>query len=80
MWTDPAQDEAAVAWTRSAWEQMRAFGTGAPFLNFTGLADEPLDAGVGAAFGRNLERLRRVKTAYDPENFFRLNNNVLPLT
>ncbi|MFC5140997.1 FAD-binding oxidoreductase [Actinomycetospora rhizophila] len=79
MWTDPAQDEAAVAWTRSAWEQMRAFGTGAPFLNFTGLADEPLDAGVGAAFGRNLERLRRVKTAYDPENFFRLNNNVLPL-
>ncbi len=80
MWTDPAQDEAAIAWTRSAWEQMTAYGSGVPFLNFTGIADEPLDAGVGSAFGRNLERLRQVKTAYDPDNFFRLNNNVLPLT
>jgi Berberine and berberine like len=47
-------------------------------LNFTGIADEPLDAGVGAAFGRNLGRLRQIKKTYDPGNFFRLNNNVLP--
>ena len=78
MWTDPAQDRAAVAWTRSAWDQMTTYGTGVPFLNFTGIADEPLDAGVGAAFGRNLGRLRQIKKTYDPENFFRLNNNVLP--
>jgi hypothetical protein len=42
-------------------------------------AREPLDAGVGSAFGRNLDRLRGIKKTYDPENFFRLNNNVLPL-
>ncbi|MDD7922391.1 BBE domain-containing protein [Actinomycetospora chibensis] len=40
--------------------------------------DTAVDAGVGTAFGRNLERLRQVKTTDDPDNSFRLNNNVLP--
>jgi hypothetical protein len=78
MWTDPADDAAAIAWTRSAWQEMTQYGNGVPFLNFTGIADEPLDMGVESAFGRNLQRLAQVKAAYDPENFFRLNNNVLP--
>jgi len=78
MWTDPADDAAAIAWTRSAWQEMTQYGNGVPFLNFTGIADEPLDIGVESAFGRNLQRLAQVKAAYDPENFFRLNNNVLP--
>ena len=51
---------------------------GTPFLNFTGLAEEPLDANVETAFGRNLQRLAEIKAVYDPANFFRLNNNVLP--
>ena len=36
------------------------------------------DTGVDLAFGRNLERLARVKKAYDPHNFFRINNNIRP--
>jgi FAD/FMN-containing dehydrogenase len=47
-------------------------------LNFTGLADETPSAGVDTAFGRNLERLAKVKAAYDPDNLFRLNNNITP--
>ena len=31
-----------------------------------------------AAPGRNLKRLAEVKAKYDPENFFRVNNNILP--
>ena len=31
-------------------------------------------------FGRNLERLTEIKKRYDPENFFRLNNNIAPAT
>ena len=78
-WPDPAQDAAAVAWARGGWDEMTKFGTGRPFLNFTGLADESPQAGVEAAFGRNLRRLGRIKAAYDPDNLFRLNNNIAPM-
>lgn len=47
-------------------------------LNFTGLADEPMRAGVNDALGRNLRRLAEIKATYDPRNFFRY-NNILPL-
>ncbi|HEY2195348.1 MAG TPA: FAD-binding protein [Actinomycetospora sp.] len=78
MWSDAADDASAIAWTRSAWQEMTRYGNGTPFLNFTGRDDEPLDADVATAFGRNLRRLAEIKAVYDPENFFRLNNNVLP--
>jgi FAD/FMN-containing dehydrogenase len=78
MWSDPADDADAIAWTRSAWDEMTKYGNGGVFLNFTGLADEPMQSGVATAFGRNLARLGRVKASYDPDNFFRLNNNVPP--
>jgi hypothetical protein len=77
MWTDP-NDAEYVAWVRSTWEAVKEFGTGGVYLNFTGLADEAPDAGVDSAFGRNLRRLAEVKAEYDPENFFRLNNNIAP--
>ena len=78
MWTDPADDANNVAWVRSTWEAIKEFGTGAVYLNFTGLADEEASAGVDTAFGRNLQRLSEIKAKYDPENFFRINNNIKP--
>jgi hypothetical protein len=35
-------------------------------------------AGVDTAFGRNLERLTKVKRDYDPDNFLRINNYIQP--
>jgi FAD/FMN-containing dehydrogenase len=78
MWTDPADSADRVAWVRSAWDEISKFGTGDVYLNFTGLADEAPSAGVDSAFGRNLRRLAEVKATYDPDNFFRLNNNIAP--
>ncbi len=78
MWTDPGDNEANVGWVRSTWEDVSKFGTGSVYLNFTGLADEAPDAGVDSAFGRNLRRLAEVKGRYDPDNFFRVNNNIAP--
>ncbi|MGH3918405.1 MAG: FAD-binding oxidoreductase [Pseudonocardiaceae bacterium] len=77
-WTDPAADAATIGWVRSAWESVRPYGTGGVYLNFTGLADEPMRAGVDDALGRNLRRLAEIKATYDPQNFFRYNNNILP--
>jgi FAD binding domain/Berberine and berberine like len=78
MWTDPAENDANVAWVRAAWQEIGKFGTGGVYLNFTGLADEELTAGVDSALGRNLRRLAEVKADYDGDNFFRVNNNILP--
>jgi FAD/FMN-containing dehydrogenase len=78
MWTDEVSDADGVAWVRSAWEEISRFGTGDVYLNFTGLAGEEASAGVDTAFGRNLQRLAEIKAVYDPDNFFRVNNNILP--
>jgi hypothetical protein len=78
MWTDEVSDADGVAWVRSAWEEISRFGTGDVYLNFTGLAGEEASAGVDTAFGRNLQRLAEIKAVYDPDNFFRVNNNIVP--
>jgi FAD/FMN-containing dehydrogenase len=78
MWSDAADDDANVAWTRSAWEAVKEYGTGEVYLNFTGRADEAPSAGVDTALGRNLARLAEIKAEYDPDNFFRVNDNIKP--
>ena len=76
MWSDAADDEANVAWTRAVWEAVKEFGTGEVYLNFTGRADEAPSAGVDTALGRNMARLAEIKAKYDPDNFFRVNDNI----
>jgi FAD/FMN-containing dehydrogenase len=78
LWSDAADDEDSVAWVRATWDDIGEHGTGAVYLNFTGRADEAPSAGVDSALGRNLRRLAEVKAKYDPDNFFRLNNNIAP--
>jgi FAD binding domain/Berberine and berberine like len=78
LWTDPTTDAENIDWVRSAWESLKPYGTGGGYLNFTGLVGEPMRAGVDDALGHNLHRLAEIKAIYDPENFFRYNNNILP--
>jgi FAD/FMN-containing dehydrogenase len=78
FWTDPGDDDAVIAWVRRAFTDLGEFGTGTPYLNFTGIADENTSTGVQSAFGHNLRRLAEIKARYDPDNFFRLNNNIAP--
>jgi FAD binding domain/Berberine and berberine like len=78
MWSDAADDEANVAWVRDTWNAVKEYGTGEVYLNFTGRADEAPDAGVDSALGRNMARLAEIKAKYDPDNFFRVNDNIAP--
>jgi FAD binding domain/Berberine and berberine like len=78
MWSDPGDDADNVAWVCSTWDAFSEYGTGGVYLNFTGRDDEAPSAGVDSALGRNMSRLAEVKAKYDPENFFRLNNNIAP--
>jgi FAD/FMN-containing dehydrogenase len=77
-WEQPADDDKVVRWIRDAWAEVHKLGTGTTYLNFTSLAGDPTDVGVESAYGKNLKRLGRIKAKYDPDNFFRLNNNITP--
>ena len=79
-WSDAGDNAENIAWVRQTWSEIGAFGTGSTYLNFTGRADERTDVGVDDALGRNLRRLAEVKATYDPDNFFRVNNNIVPAT
>jgi FAD/FMN-containing dehydrogenase len=77
VWTDPADTDANIAWTRETYAALRPhFGTGR-WLNYLD-DDQGDDATVRAAYGPNYERLREIKRQYDPENVFHLNHNIQP--
>ena len=77
-WEQAADDAANVGWARETWADLRRFSTGGTYLNFLN-ADDGEDR-VRAALGPNLDRLAAVKARWDPENFFRINKNILPRT
>jgi FAD binding domain/Berberine and berberine like len=77
-WPDRSENDNNVGWVRDTWSAISTFGTGAVYLNFTGISDEGADVGVDSAHGKNLRRLSEIKAKYDPDNFFRLNNNITP--
>ena len=76
-WTADEQPDEHVSWVRDAWASIRPFSTGGNYVNFQ-LAED--DSGRTAeAYGRNYERLQRIKAEYDPKNLFRMNRNIAPL-
>jgi len=78
LWADPAEDAEQKAWTRNAAEVMSSYSDMVSYPNFL-TADEPAD--VESAFTPSaMKRLRAVKDRYDPQNLFRLNNNIEPST
>ena len=76
VWTDAAETEANIRWTRETFAALRPhFGAGR-WLNYLG--DDQADDAIRAAYGPNFHRLRDVKRRYDPGNVFRLNHNIAP--
>ncbi len=76
-WADPADDEVNIRWVRDLIGSMQEFSDGGRYLNFQGFQEEG-DAMMEAAFGASYGRLAELKRKYDPDNFFRLNQNVKP--
>ena len=75
MWDGQPQTD-PVAWAREFWDAMQPFSGGGTYVNFLGNEGEDR---VRAAYGaETYDRLVDLKTKYDPENFFRLNQNIRP--
>jgi SAM-dependent methyltransferase len=74
-WRDATDDEREIAWARATFAAAKPFLSDGTYVNFMG-DDE--DDGAAGAYGRTIERLRQVKAVYDPDNAFRLNQNITP--
>jgi FAD/FMN-containing dehydrogenase len=75
-WPDPADNVANTRWVRDYYDAIHPYsGSEGGYVNFMA-AD---DAGrVEANYGRSYARLAKVKRAYDPDNVFHLNQNIVP--
>ena len=72
-WTDPDTPETHVAWARKTWDVLAPYATGGRFANFEA------EHGVMAIYGEaKYQRLVEIKNKYDPQNLFRLNQNIKP--
>ena len=76
-WSDADRDEENMRWAREVWSASQPFVSSAVYANHLG-ADEG-QARVRAAYGaKKYEKLASLKAKYDPENFFHLNQNIIP--
>jgi FAD/FMN-containing dehydrogenase len=73
---DPERADEVSRWAKDYWQAVHRFNPGGAYVNFM-MADEGKGR-VEATYGPNHARLRRVKATYDPENFFRVNQNIEP--
>ena len=76
VWTDPAETAENVAWTRESFDALGPHLAARRWLNYLGSEDD-VDA-VRNAYGPNYNRLAEAKRRYDPDNVFRLNQNIAP--
>jgi hypothetical protein len=73
-WDEPSDDERCVNWARNFFKATEPHATGGVYVNFIPEDEDRVEA----AFGVNYDRLAQLKARYDPDNLFRVNQNVAP--
>ena len=76
QWRDAAEDSVHVGWARDCWEAVRPWSSAAAYMNMLG--DDAGAQAVRDAYGVNYPRLAALKARFDPNNLFRLNQNIAP--
>jgi len=72
---NPSNADRIRQWARDYWQAIHPHSAGATYVNF--MMEEGNDR-IRATYGPNHSRLAAIKKKYDPDNFFRLNQNVQP--
>jgi hypothetical protein len=75
-WREPEQDRPCIEWARGIFQATKPYAAGTAYINF--MPEDELDR-VESAYGGNYRRLAEVKRRYDPQNLFRVNQNVKPM-
>jgi len=74
---DPAHADDMRDWCVGYWDATHPYSAGGAYVNF--MMDEGQER-VRATYRDNYDRLARVKAQYDPDNVFRVNQNIHPAT
>ncbi len=74
-WRKAADDGRIRDWARGVFQDTARFATGGGYVNF--LTEDEAQR-VESAYGGNHARLREIKQRFDPENLFRMNQNIAP--
>ncbi len=74
---DPANAGVVSDWARGFSDATRPYAMPGGYSNFQ--MDEEPDR-VRGMYGANYDRLARIKAQYDPDNVFRVNQNIQPAT
>ena len=74
-WVEASADEGNISWIRGLFNRLRPAMKPGVYVNF--MSGDEQDR-VPEAYQERWDRMVAVKTHYDPDNFFRLNQNVPP--
>ncbi|HEU4741819.1 MAG TPA: FAD-binding oxidoreductase [Meiothermus sp.] len=72
---DPANNPRMIQWAKDYWLALHPYSSGGGYINM--MMDEG-ENNVKAAYRDNYDRLTQVKRKYDPDNLFRVNQNIRP--
>ncbi len=75
IWTDPADDAAHIQWVRDYYDATAPFSREGGYINFQSEED---GANAQQNYGATYARLAEIKREYDPDNLFRMNQNIPP--
>ena len=71
---DPANKDRMTRWANAYWKALHPHSAGGAYVNFM-MHDEGQDR-IKATYRGNYARLVEIKTRHDPDNFFRVNQNI----
>ncbi|MBL0291495.1 MAG: FAD-binding oxidoreductase [Betaproteobacteria bacterium] len=74
-WETAPEDQRCIDWARGFYRDAAPYATGGVYVNFL-TDDEP--ERIRAAYGPEYARLVAAKDKYDPDNLFRMNQNIRP--
>jgi FAD/FMN-containing dehydrogenase len=75
-WDDPAEDEALIGWGRTTMAAFEPFTSAGHYVN--DVVETGRDVARSVYGDAKYERLVALKRAFDPDNVFRLNQNIVP--
>jgi FAD/FMN-containing dehydrogenase len=75
MWPDPADNDANIAWVRGFYEATAPLSEEGGYINFMAADDQDR---IRVNYRGNYDRLVETKRKYDPDNTFRINQNIRP--
>ena len=72
---DPANAGPIRDWTIAYWDALHPYSMGGAYVNM--MMEEGQER-VQATYGKNYDRLVKIKAKYDPDNLFHVNQNIRP--